>query len=120
LNIKTLKGGEKRMKYLVNVEAIESGAIMNPQDVIQNLERVIVPSVKMMIDWEKNKKILAGGVFVGAKEGVAVIEADSHDECGRMLQSLPFWPQYRWKVTPLENFDDRLKQIDEMLGRLKQ
>ena len=68
---------------------------------------VIAPSLKILAEWETAGKI-NGGIVMGDRAGVFVIEGSSSEEVDEMLQSLPFWIVLEWTVTPLVGFQDRL------------
>ncbi len=107
------------MQYLVTTEASTDLGLLPPQQMAQLLEQVITPSIEAVIKLEKERKILAGGVPVGSRSGVLIVEAASNDELDRLLLSLPLWGLYKFNVTPLESFQDRLAQQGPMLERLK-
>lgn len=99
------------MLYLVTGEKIEVGPPLTPQQV----EKVIIPSLKACAKLEAEKTILAGGVVAGTRVFVAVVEAESNDGVSRILQSLPFWGLLKWDVKPLESFGARAARDSELL-----
>ncbi len=107
------------MQYLVTTEASTDLGLLPPQQMAQLLEQVITPSIEAIVKLEKEKKILAGGIPVGSRTGVFIVEAASHDELDQLLLSLPLWGLYNFNVTPLESFQARLAQQGPMLERLK-
>ncbi len=107
------------MQYLVTTEASTDLGLLPPQQMAQMLEQVITPSIEAIVKLEKEKKILAGGIPVGSRSGVLIVEAASNDELDRLLLSLPLWGLYNFNVTPLESFQSRLAQQGPMLERLK-
>ncbi len=107
------------MQYLVTVEPSTDLGLLPPQQMAQLLEQVITPSIEAMVKLEAEKKILAGGVPVGSRTGVLIVEAASNDELDRLLVNLPLWGLYKINVTPLESFQDRLAQQGPMLEQLK-
>ncbi len=72
-----------------------------------------------MVNLEKEKKIVAGGVIGGARSGVVIIEAASNEELGELLLSIPFWGISKVDVTPLESFERRVTLTHKMLEQLK-
>lgn len=108
-----------KLTYLVKGEAVELGPIP-PQQMIQLMEKVFIPSHEMIVKLEKEGKILAGGLFVGQRAGAFIIEAESHDEVDKLLQSLPMWGLVKWKVIPLQSFEDRILVMRKNLELLKQ
>lgn len=107
-----------KLTYLVKGEAVELGPIP-PQQMIQLMEQVFIPSHEMIVKLEKEGKILAGGLFVGQKAGTLIIEAESHDEVDKLLQSLPMWGLVKFKVIPLQSFEDRISVMRKSLEMLK-
>ncbi len=107
------------MRYLVIAEASTDLGLLPPQQMAKMLEQVITPSIEAIVKLEAEKKILAGGVPVGSRSGVLIVEAASNDELDRLLLSLPLWGLYKFNVTPLESFRDRLAQQGPMLERLR-
>jgi len=51
---------------------------------------------------EREGKILAGGLPVGDRAFVFIIEAATNDEVDRLVRDMPGWPLLEWKVTPLQ------------------
>ncbi len=106
------------MLYLVTMESLETG-LLPPQQNAQIIERAIIPGLEAITKLEAEKKVLAGGVFVGARRGVIIVEAASNEELGELLQSLPFWGVMKIDVTPLESMEYRLSLTRKSLERLK-
>jgi hypothetical protein len=94
----------ENMLYLVEYEATAAGSPTTPQQAIELLDKLIVPTLENLA---KDGKIRAGGVFVGARAGVFVVSAKSHDEVTALVRALPAWGVWNWKVTPLESFAHR-------------
>ena len=101
-----------KMKYLVQGEYVEPGPLMPQEQVMKMIEGVVIPSLDMLARWEEEGKI-TGGLAVGARRGVFVMEASSHEEVDKMLQSLPFWGLLKWEVTALHSFKGRANQERE-------
>ncbi len=87
------------MKYLVTIESIETG-LLPPQQMANLMERAILPSIEAVVELEEEKKVLPGGVHVGKRAGVMIIEADSNEELDQLLTSLPFWGLMKVEVSP--------------------
>jgi Muconolactone delta-isomerase len=95
----------ENMLYLVEFEATDAGAPTSREQAIELLDKLIVPSLESLA---KDGKIRAGGVVVGARAGVFVVGAKSHDEVTELVRALPAWGLLHWKVTPLETFAHRV------------
>lgn len=93
--------------YLVQFEATEAGAPTTPDQAIELLEKVIVPSLENLA---KDGKIRAGGLLVGAK---------SNDEVTELVRALPAWGVWNWKVTPLESFAHRAELEKKVVKGLR-
>lgn len=90
--------------YVVEFKANEAGTPMTREQAIELLEGLIVPSLDALA---KNGKIRAGGVLVGARSGVFIVGAKSHDEVTELVRSLPAWGVWEWEIMPLESFAHR-------------
>jgi muconolactone delta-isomerase len=105
------------MKYLVS--GSDGPGFATPEEALQLLEKVVVPSLDAMNKLQAEKRILAGGLKVGERAFVFVAEAESNEKLDRMLREIPFWGMVRWEVTPLEGFDTRAAEERVMMTRLK-
>ena len=105
------------MKYLV----VASGGpgFASPEEAVQVLQSVILPSFKELIDLERKRKIIAGGLPVGDRSFVFIAEAKSNDELDQMLRRLPMWGELDWEVTALQTFNGRAKQERQAARELK-
>lgn len=105
------------MKYLV----VASGGpgFASPEEAVEVLQSVILPSFKELIELEKRKKIIAGGVPVGDRAFVFIAEAKSNDELDQMLRRLPMWGRLDWEVTALQTFSGRAKQERQAVRELR-
>lgn len=108
-----------KMLYLVTGEFIDPGPMLSPQQLAPLLENSILPSLDALAKLEKEKKVLAGGILVGERAGVMIVEASSNEELDQLIQSLPFWGLLKWKVTPLNSFSARAVQDRQGMERLK-
>ncbi len=91
------------MLFLVKTEYVEVGALMPPEAAVSYVEQVVIPSLQMVAQWEQEGRILAGGTFPGERAGALVMEADSAEEVGQLLGSLPFWGQMKWEVRAMQS-----------------
>lgn len=106
------------MLYHVSGEYIE-GPLLSHQQIIQRLEHAIMPGLEACAKLVAGKKILAGGVVAGLRASMFILEAESHEEVNRILQSLPLWTLNTWKITPLVSFENQIPQVREHLEHLK-
>ncbi len=105
------------MLFLVRTEYVEVGALMPPEAVASYVERAVIPSVEMLARWEQEGRILAGGTFPGERAGAFVMEADSAEEVGQLLGSLPFWGQMKWDVRALQSISSTVERERGILER---
>lgn len=57
----------------------------------------------------------AGGIFAGQRVGAFFLEAESGEEVGQLLSSLPFWHDVTWDVTPLQSFRSTIERETHVL-----
>lgn len=105
------------MRYLVT--ASEGPGFASPEETVHVLENVILPSFDELIKLEREKKILAGGLPVGDRAFVFIVEAASNDEVDKLLRRLPMWGAIRWNVIALQTFEGRATQEREVVKQLK-
>ena len=79
----------------------------SPKEAEQVLKEVILPSFDMLLKLEAEKKILAGGLPVGDRAFVFIVEATSNDEVDQLLRNIPMWGSLDWEVIPLQTFAGR-------------
>ena len=83
------------------------------------LANIILPSFDQLIKLEKGRKILAGGLPVGERAFVFILEAASNEEVDQVLRNIPMWGSLDWEVTPLQSFSGRASQERGFLKGLK-
>jgi hypothetical protein len=102
--------------YLVKFKAGEAGAPTTKEQAIALLDGLIVPSLTQL---SQDERVVAGGIFPGAREGAFVIRAASHEAVTKMVRALPAWGVWEWQVLPLESFAHRSKLEAEVVKGLK-
>ena len=107
------------MKYLVTMELIGSPPLASPQELVQWLEQMVIPSEEAMVKLEAEGKILAGGDLSGRRGSAVIMEAASNQELSRLLSGIPEWPLLKVDVTPLDSFEERLTHVREQLKGFK-
>ena len=105
------------MKYLV--VASEGPGFAMPEEAVEILQDTVLPTFKELIELEKGKRIIAGGLPVGDRSFVFIAEAKSNDELDQMLRRLPMWGELEWEVTALQTFSGRAKQERQAIRELK-
>ena len=93
------------MQYLV--EANRGPLPGSPDEALALLEGVVIPHFDYLIRLKAEGKILAGGLPVGDRAFVCIIEAASNDEADKIVRDMPLWGALEWKVTPLQSVEAR-------------
>jgi len=93
------------MQYLV--EGTGGPGFATAAEALTVLETEILPGFETLIRMEAQQKILAGGLPVGDRAFVFIIEAANNDEADKLIRSVPLWSVLQWKVTPLQSFAAR-------------
>lgn len=106
------------MQYLVS--ASDGPGFISTEETLRVLEDLVLPLFDSLMRLQAEKKILAGGVPLGDRALVFIVDAASHGEVDRMLRSLPMWGQFKWDVIALETFEGRAAQEREFVQRLAQ
>jgi len=109
--------GSNSMKYLVT--GSEGPGFASPMETAEVLENIILPTFDTLVKLEGDKKILAGGLPVGDRAFVFIVEAASNEEVDRLLRTLPAWGVLKWQVTALQTFAGRAAQEREVVKELK-
>jgi len=105
------------MKYLVT--GSKGPGFASPEEGVAILERSVLPSLDELIKLEKQKKILAGGLPVGDRAFVFIVDAASNEELDQLLQDIPLWGVLSWQVTPLQTFAGRAAYERDAVQELK-
>jgi len=105
------------MKYLVT--GSKGPGFASPEEGVAILERSVLPSLDELIKLEKQKKILAGGLPVGDRAFVFIVDAASNEELDQLLQDIPLWGVLSWQVTPLQTFAGRAAYERDAVKELK-
>jgi len=105
------------MKYLVI--GSDGPGFASPEEAVEILETAVLPSFDVFIKLEKQKKILAGGLPVGDRAFVFIVDAASNEELDHLLQDIPLWGVLKWEVTPLQTFAGRAAYEREAVKELK-
>ena len=105
------------MRYLVS--GSEGPGFASPEEAVEILEEVVLPTFDALMKLEAQKKIAAGGLPVGDRAFVFIAEAASNEELDRLLRSLPAWGVLEWHVTPLQSFAGRAAQERDLVRQFK-
>lgn len=105
------------MLYLVTASG--GPGFATPEEMVEVLNEIVMPSFDEMIHLQKKKKILAGGLPVGERSFVFIAEATSNDELDRMLRDIPMWGMLDWEAVPLQSIEGRAAVEREALKKMK-
>ena len=105
------------MKYLVS--GSEGPGFASPEEAVEILEEVVLPTFDALMKLEAQKKIAAGGLPVGDRAFVFIVEAASNEELDRLLRSIPAWGVLDWHVTPLQSFAGRAAQDRDVVKQFR-
>ena len=100
------------MQYLVEAENIDG--LIQMKDVPDYVKSLVIPSYELLIKLEAEGKI-KGGLVAGQRSGAFVMDADSNEDLGKKLRTIPFWGMVKWKTTPLQSFKSALEQDGEII-----
>ena len=101
------------------VEATRGPLPASPEQMVALLEETVIPHFDYMIRLRTEGKILAGGLPVGDRAFVCIIEAASNDEADRLVRDMPAWGLLDWKVTPLQSIEARAEMERKVVQTLK-
>jgi len=107
------------MQFLVTGEWVEVGALLSPAQMVPVMDGVVLPSLEMFVQWEREGRI-RGGILAGQRAGAFVLEAASAEEAGDLLSSLPFWGLVKWQVTALQSFASTVTRDRAATERVRQ
>jgi hypothetical protein len=105
------------MKYLVI--GSEGPGFGSPEEALAVLEKGILPTFEALMKLEADKRILAGGLPVGDRAFVFILEAASNEEADQLLRDIPAWGVLKWEVRPLQSFEGRAKKERSVVEELK-
>lgn len=115
---KTPKDIGEILKFLVIGKGIDYGGPVDPANFVMFSEKIVLPSIEMLKEWEE-KKTIVGGLFAGQRAGVMIIEATSGEELSIWMQRLPFWAQNTWEVIPLQSFQSGVEDVKRQIANVK-
>jgi muconolactone delta-isomerase len=108
------------MQYLVTGDYVEPGPLQPPEQLVDMIRQVILPSHDALTNLKAEGKLLAGGYSVGERAGAFIFDVDSNKELDSLLQSLPFWGLIKFRVTPLEDVEDRRERDRQQADQIEQ
>ena len=106
------------MVFLVELDYVNSGALMRPEAGRAFIEQIILPTLARAEQLLAENKIVAGGPVIGRLALRFILQADSLPDVDRLISSLPLWPLAQTRVTPLGLFADRRQSVQNKLEDL--
>ena len=76
------------MKFLVEMTTVETGQTKSEWKGL--IEDNVFPSFEKLKSWESEKRVI-GGIPLGERRLVFVLEAKDNKDCDDAIKSLPFW-----------------------------
>jgi len=107
------------MRFLVTIDGSDVGAGMPPERLAEALERMVIPGMEQLVEWEREGRIHGGG-YTAARGGVFIIDADSSEEVDRLVTGLPHWGLVKVDVKPLISASAMLERSRAMLHRVQE
>jgi len=105
--------------YLIETKASEDIALgKSPEQTVSFMESVVLPTCKMLVDGEKKSSHI-GGQIAGQRAHAIIADFPNHEEANKWVTSLPFWPFYTFKVTPLVSFQSEMDAANKTVKALK-
>lgn len=107
------------MLYFVEMEVEMSHVPTSLKETVALAELYFIPSMEVAVNFEKENKILAGGISAGGHSMFGIFDVESNEELSRTLQGMPMWNISHVKVTALESIEHRLSRIRERVDIAK-
>ena len=106
------------MDYLVELALADSSRPRSLEEGRVLAEQFIVPSLRLLMKYQAEGKVVAGGPVSATIAIVLIVRAESAQELDEIVESLPVWSRMTTKVTPLTTFDGRITALAKMKERL--
>ncbi len=108
------------MQYLVTPEFVDPGPLLPPDQLVDLIRQMLLPTHEALTNLKAQGKVIAGGYPVGERAAVFVFDADSNAELDSLLQGLPIWGFLKIKATPLEDIEGRRERDRQQAEQLEQ
>ncbi len=106
-------------RYLVTGEYVDPGPLLPPEQLVQMVEQMVLPSFDALAKLEEQKKVLGGGIVCGARAGAFIVDVASNTELNQLLQGLPMWGLVKFTSTPLQTFRERAADERKAMDQIK-
>ena len=108
------------MQYLVTAEFVDPGPLLPPDQLVELIRQMLLPTHDALTNLKSEGKVIAGGYPVGERAAAFIFDADSNAELDSLLQSLPIWGFLKIKATPLEDIENRRERDRQQAEQLEQ
>ena len=117
VNAQTMSVDNGKSLYLV--KATNGPGFTSPQEAVMILEKVIIPSFERLLQLQKENVVITGGVPLGDRAFLFIMQASSNSEVDKLIRSIPAWPGLQWDVTPLQSLEGRVEFEKMVVSELK-
>jgi hypothetical protein len=107
------------VRFLIDMDLVDTARPVSPQDGVDLIRRLILPTLQICSEWQNDGRLLAGGPVGAAIHLVLILDADSVAELEELVESLPAWPLMRTTVSPLFTFEGRAQLLQRKLQHLQ-
>ena len=107
------------MRFLVTIDGSDVGVGMPPERLVQAMDRMVIPGIEKLAQWEQEGRIHGGG-YTAARGGVFIIDADTSEEVDQLVTSLPHWGLVKVDVKPLISTGAMLERSRAMRQRIQE
>ncbi len=108
------------MQYLVTAEFVDPGPLLPPDQLVELIRQMLLPTHDALTNLKSEGKVIAGGYPVGERGAAFIFDADSNAELDSLLQSLPIWGFIKIKATPLEDIENRRERDRQQADQIEQ
>jgi len=105
------------MQYFVSASGGPS--FHNREEALELLEGLVLPGLDAVMALEAKGTIRAGGLPVGQRAFMFIIEAPDNAALDELLRELPLWPLLEWEVIPLESVAAREAHERRVVAAMK-
>jgi hypothetical protein len=106
------------MQYLV--QGSGGPGFATPEETVDILEGAVLPAFDHLAALESDGRIRGGGLPLGERAFVFVLDASSNEEADRVLRDIPVWGVLEWSVTPMVSFAERAAKEREVVEQIRQ
>jgi len=106
------------MQYLIIGKAVDTVVAGPLEQAVSVSENVAIPSLKMLVEGERNKKFV-GGSIAGRRGWAVIVDFPNNEEANKWVMSLPFWTVETVEIIPLVSFQSEVDSISKLAQGMK-